>query len=148
MKKIVLAFLVLGLSLSAYANNKFRIDELVLLPHPGRVLKHHAEEIGVTKQEKMRIKKEVKSVFAPKFQGKIREAFKIEKKVRRAVIKGKKPADLKKEIDEIARLKREAIDYRIQALNKIREIVGDAKWKKIVNFKLSKAQNKGDCGRK
>ncbi|PID48065.1 MAG: hypothetical protein CR967_01660 [Proteobacteria bacterium] len=138
MKKLLVIFLGLLVSssfLNAQGGSKFLIHELVLLPHPGKVLKQHAKEIGVTKQEMQRIKKEVKAVYPPIFQGKTREAFKLEKKLKRMVLKGKTKADVKDLLDKIAKLKREAIDSRIDALNKFREIVGEEKWKKIINFK-------------
>lgn len=108
---------------------KFRVDELIILPHPGRFIKKG--QVKVSKEQKMRIKKEVKAVFPPIFQDKIREAFQLEKQVRRAVAKGKTKAELKPVLDKIAKLKREAMDSRIDALNKFKEIVNDEQWKKI-----------------
>ncbi len=147
MKKIIFAFMALGLSLYANNSGKFKIDELVILPHPGKVLKFHAKEVGVTKDDMMRIRKEIKAVYAPKFQGKIREAFTIEQKVKRMVSKGKTPSELKDDLDKIAKLKREAIDYRIQALNKFREILGEEKWLKIVKYKMKPSESHKPCKR-
>lgn len=122
-------------SLHAGKSSKFRVDELIILPHPGKALKLHAKELGVTKKEQMRIKKEVKAVYAPIFQNKIREAFKIEKSIRRQVAKGATKEQLKAKLDEVARLKREAMDSRIDALNTFRSILGDKKWKRVINYK-------------
>lgn len=109
--------------------NKFRIDELVILPHPGKFIK--TGKIQVRKEQKQKIKKEIKAVYAPIFQGKIREAFKLEKKVQRAVAKGKTKKDLKETLDKISLLKREAIDSRIDALNQIKKVLTKEQWKKV-----------------
>ncbi|MCV6608872.1 MAG: hypothetical protein OIF32_11725 [Campylobacterales bacterium] len=109
-------------------SNKFRIDELVILPHPGKMIKHG--QVKATKQEKMAIKK-IKQGPVPLFQKKMQEAFKLEKKLQRGVAKGKTKEELKDLLDQIAKLKREAIDHRIDALNMIHKVVGEEKWKKI-----------------
>lgn len=133
-KVLVIAMMVLVFG-TAYAekktekSNKFRIDELMILPHPGKYIK--TGKIKVTKEQQMRIKKEVKAVYPPIFQEKTREAFKLEKRVQRGVAKGKTKEELKDLLDQIAKLKREAMDSRIDALNKFQEIVGEETWKKI-----------------
>lgn len=139
MRKIILIgacmFALSSIAFGANKSSKFRVDELILLPHPNKVLKSHAKELGVTKQELQRIKKEVKAVYPPLFQKKIQKAFTIEKKVRRMVYKGKTKTDVKPYLDEIEKLKREAMDIRIDALNEFRKILGHDKWMKIVNYK-------------
>lgn len=140
MKKLILILVVLALALNLNAqdSNKFRIEELVILPHPGKIIKMNAEEIGVTKEEKLRIEKEVKAIFAPIFQEKIRAAFEIEQKVKREVAKGATKEDLKADLDKISRLKREAINSRIDALNTTKNILGDKKWNKLLNIHFNK----------
>jgi len=110
-------------------NNKFKIEEIVFLPHPGKFIK--MGKIKATKDQKEKITTEVKAVYAPIFQGKIREAFELEKKVQRMVSKGKTKKDTKDLLDKISKLKREAIDSRIDALNHIKKILTPEQWKKI-----------------
>lgn len=134
MKKIILMVTVLLLCSNLYAaekkkSNKFRIDELVLLPHPGKFIK--TGKIEATKEQKQRIAKEVKAVHAPLFQAKMREAFQLQKKVQRGVAKGKTKEELKDLLDQISKLKREAIDSRIDALNAFQDIVTPEQWKMI-----------------
>ena len=134
-KTIAAVAIIVGLSSILAADtgmskgNKFRIDELVILPHPGKLIKEG--KIEVTDEQKSKIKKEVKAVYAPIFQAKIREAFKLEKKVQRMVAQGKTKSDLKEILDKIAQLKRESIDSRIEALNHIKEIMTKEQWEKV-----------------
>jgi Spy/CpxP family protein refolding chaperone len=133
MKKYLLIIGVLfAFVLSGFANeksNKFRIDELVLLPHPGKFIKQG--KIKVTKEQKQKIAKEVKAIYAPIFQDKIRAAFKVEKQVRRLVEAGKTKEELEPYLDQIMKLKREAMDSRIDALNKIKNILSEKEWEKV-----------------
>jgi len=109
-------------------SNKFKTDELVILPHPGKFIK--MGKININKEQKQRMNKEVKAVFVGKFQQKSREAFELEKKVQRMVAKGKTKEELKELLDTIAKLKREAIDHRIDALNQLQKIFTKEQWKK------------------
>lgn len=117
-------------------NNKFKINELILLPHIGKVIKNHAKDLSLTKEQKQRISKEVKLIYPPKFQALIREAFPIEKRIRRKVLKGFTPKELKNDLDEVARLKRESINIKIEAFNAFKKIFTKEQWQKII--KLSK----------
>ncbi|PIF04331.1 MAG: hypothetical protein CSA86_02165 [Arcobacter sp.] len=110
-------------------SSKFKIDELVILPHPGKFIK--LGKVNVTKDQKNRIEKEVKAVYAPIFQDKIREAYTLETKVQRMVAKGKTKKDLKDLLDQISQLKREAIDSRIDALNHMKKILNKKQWEQI-----------------
>jgi len=110
-------------------SNKFRIDELVFLPHPGKFIKEG--QIATTKEQRERITNEIKAVYAPYFQGKIREAFDLEKKVQRMIAKDKSAKDVSHLIDQIMKLKREAISSRIEALSHIRKILSKEQWKKV-----------------
>ena len=110
-------------------SNKFKIDEIAFLPHPGVFIKNG--QIKASNEQKQRMTKEVKATYVPVFQGKMREAFDLEKRVQRGVAKGKTKEELKDLLDKIANLKREAIDSRIDALNHIHKIFGDEIWTKI-----------------
>jgi Spy/CpxP family protein refolding chaperone len=133
MKKSLLVIgMVFVFVLSGFASeksNKFRIDELVFLPHPGKFIKQG--KIKITKEQKQKIAKEVKAVYAPIFQDKIRAAFKVEKQVRRLVEAGKTKEELQPYLDQIMKLKREAMDSRIDALNKIKNILSEKEWEKV-----------------
>ncbi len=110
-------------------SKKFIIDELVILPHPGKFIK--MGQVIVDKKQKKRFKTEVKAVYPAVFQAKMRAAFDLEKKVQRMVKKGKTKTDLKNILDKISKLKREAMDGRIDALNHIQKILTKEQWKKV-----------------
>jgi len=109
-------------------SNKFKIDELAILPHPGKFIKRG--KIQLTKEQKQRLNQEIKAKIIPGYQAKMREAFDLEKKIQRAVKKGKSKEELKKKIDELAKLKRDALDIRIDALNQIKKIFTKEQWQK------------------
>lgn len=134
---VFIAFLLTNLNAQENKKNgKFKINELIMLPHIGKILKMNKKDLNVTKEQMSRVSKEVKQIYPPKFQALIREAFPIEKKIQRKVLKGATPKELKKDLDEVARLKREAIDIKIQAFNTFKKIFTKEQWKKII--KLSK----------
>lgn len=112
-------------------DDKFKIDELIFTPHPGKIIKMQGDVLGITAEQKMRIEKEIKGVFAPMVQEKMRRAFELEKQARKMIQDGKTKADLKDTLDEIAKLKRDAADAKIDALNKFKEILTPEQWKAI-----------------
>ncbi len=131
LKTIISISLIIGLSSNIIAKeiNKFQIDELVLLPHPGKLIK--SGKLELTQEQKMRFVKEIKSVYPAIFQAKMREAFSLEKKVQKAVINGKTEKELNDLLNQIAELKREAMDGRIAALNHIQKILTEKQWEKL-----------------
>ena len=117
-------------------NKKFMIRELVILPHPGKLIK--MGKVIVDKKTKKVIGKDIKKVYAPIFQGLMREAFDLEKQVQRMVTKGKTKDDLKNILDKISKLKREAIDSRIDALNHMQKLMTKEQWKQVNKFTYKK----------
>ena len=109
-------------------SNKFHIDELVFLPYPGKLIKKG--KIVTTKEQRERITNEVKRVYTPYFQGKLREAFNLEKEVQKMVAEGKGAKDVSHLLDQIMKLKRESISSRIEALSHIRKILSKEQWEK------------------
>jgi len=110
-------------------SNKFRIDELAFLVHPMKPIKQG--KVQITNEMRQRIANEVQAVHAVVFHEKMNEAFALEKKLRHEVTEGKTKEELSGLIDEIAKLKREALDARIDALNAIKKILPEDIWKKI-----------------
>ena len=109
-------------------SNKFKIDELVILPHPGQLIKKGL--IDITQEQNKKITNEIKAVYAPFFQNKLREAYDLEKKVQRMVANGKGAKDVSTLIDKIMKLKAESILSRIEALNHIQKVLTKEQWVK------------------
>lgn len=129
LKQILIAGLLISSIYAQEKSNKFKIDELVILPHPGKFIKQGKIELTMEQMEKLQV---VKKTIIPGFQDKMRQAFVVEKKLRRAVEKGKDKVALTSMIDEIAKLKREALERRLDALYEIQKILTKEQWK-IVN---------------
>ncbi|MEV9475820.1 hypothetical protein [Aliarcobacter butzleri] len=136
MKKIFLIMTIFTLLLNANEENssKFKIDDLIILPAIGKIIKENSKDLVITKEQNERISKEVKQVYPPKFQDLIRQAYTIEKKVQRAVLKGATPIELKEDLDEITRLKRESINLKIEAVNEFAKILTKEQWAKIIEL--------------
>jgi len=127
---ILVTFIVSTFSqASQEKSNKFRIDELAFLVHPMKPIKQG--KVQITDEMRQRIANEVQAVHVVVFHEKMNGAFVLEKKLRREVTEGKTKEDLSGLIDEIAKLKREALDARIDALNAIKKILPEDIWKKI-----------------
>ncbi|MFX4276459.1 hypothetical protein ACOL3G_01075 [Aliarcobacter butzleri] len=135
MKRIFLVMTIFALFLNANEeNSKFKIDDLIILPAIGKIIKENGKELAITKEQNERISKEVKQVYPPKFQDLIRQAYTIEKKVQRKVLKSATPSELKEDLDEIARLKRESINLKIEAVNEFQKILTKEQWEKIIEL--------------
>jgi vancomycin resistance protein YoaR len=87
--------------------------------------------VQITDEMRQKIANEVQSSYTVVFHEKLNEAFTLEKKLQRGVTQGKTKEELKELIDEIAKLKREALDARIDALNTVRAILPEETWNKI-----------------
>ena len=141
MKKIAMTIIITFLAINLYSkevekSSKFKINELIILPHIGKIIKMNKKELNISKEQMNRVSKEVKQVYPPKFQALIREAYPIERKIQRKVLKGATAKDLKEDLDKVAKLKRDSIDIKIEALNTFKKIFTEEQWQKII--KLSK----------
>ena len=88
-------------------------------------------KITLSKKQKEKIDQEIRGSFALVFQSKLSKAAMLEKVVQKAVREGKKKEKIKEILDEIAVLKREAIDSRIDALNHMKIILSEEQWYKM-----------------
>lgn len=126
LNRIVMTIVLVGLTGSLWADKI--VNELVNLPHPGKLIQ--MGKLEISKEQKKRIQMEIKSHYVVMFQEKITDALILEKRVQGLIAKGEKKHKLKEFLDEIGTLKREAIDLRIDALYKLQEILTKEQWKK------------------
>lgn len=140
MRRVALLTLTLGLTplvlappVSAKDPNRFVVHELVRLPHPMRVLKQDPARFGVTAEQMAQLQAQVVSVYPPKLYPCIQETWKLERAIRRAVIDdGAEPEAVAEQLDQLARLNREAADIRISALNAFRAILTPEQLKAVL----------------
>lgn len=139
MKKYLLAILFLGIGLNAQEkNDNLIMNDLIVLTMPGQMVK--SGQIDVSSEQMERIMKEVQPLMHVKYQAKTNEAFGLEKHVQKLLRQGKSKEDVKPYLDQIAAIKREAIDIKIDAYRVFQAILTPEQWQKFVE--LSKTQNK------
>lgn len=112
----------------AGASNRFRLDELALLPHPGRLVKTGDIQLTPEQQQQMQA---MRAIYPPLFHPKMQQAFELQRRLQRAVAEGKTKAEVKNLLDDIARIKREPMALRIDALNQVRTILTPAQWNAV-----------------
>ena len=105
--------------------------ELITFIHGGKIVKMYGKELGVTDKQMMRFANEIQMKFVPKIQQAMSRAAKLEKIVKQAVYtKHKNSKQLKGYVDEIAKLKKDATNYRIEAYLVLQDILTKEQFKK------------------
>ncbi|MBN1838600.1 MAG: hypothetical protein JW802_00995 [Campylobacterales bacterium] len=131
MKKIVLAMLCVCVSLMAEGKNQaFIIHDLITLEMPGGAIKSGALELSG--DQVIRISKEVRPIMHETYQSKINEAFGLEKRVQKLLKQGKSKEEVKTYLDQIARIKREAMDIKIDAYKAFQAILTPEQWQRYL----------------
>lgn len=140
MKKIGFFLLALFLSVSVFAeekskasNSNFMIYDLILLEMPGKIVKSGA--LDLSSEQMILISKEVQPLMHEVYQSKINEVFGLEKRAQKLLLQGKGKEELKGLLDEIAHMKREAIDIKIDAYNMFQRILTKEQWQKYLEIK-------------
>lgn len=135
MKKIFLS--VLFLALSAFGEVKsFVINDLILLEMPGKIVKSGA--LDMKSEQMIRLSKEVQPLMHESYQSKINEAFGLEKRVQKLLYQGKSKEEVKAYLDQIAAIKREAIDIKIDAYKAFQAILTPEQWQKYLELSGAK----------
>lgn len=137
MKKAIVALatvFVIGLSAEG-GSNKFRVDELVLLPHPMKIVKNNKEELGITKEQMQELMAKVKDRYQKVIHEELQKAYKLERKIIKSVtVDHKSSEELKSELDELEALKRKVTDTHIGALNEFATVLSKEQFQKLVNI--------------
>lgn len=135
MKKILVCVLFLGIS--AFGEVKsFVINDLILLEMPGKMIKSGA--LDMKSEQMIRLSKEVQPLMHESYQSKINEAFGLEKRVQKLLRQGKSKEDVKAYLDQIAAIKREAIDIKIDAYKVFQAILTPEQWQTYVELSQTK----------
>ncbi len=141
LKKLLLAAVVLaGSSLYAAApeggkkNRNMIVNDLVTLPFPGGKM-FKTGKIKLSDDQKKEFASKVRPIMHGKYNPSVQEIFMLEKSIQRDVVKKADGFDekLKSKIEKIAKLKHEAMEYKVQALLKIKSILTKEQWQVWVN---------------
>jgi len=138
MKKYLLAILFLWVGLNAQEkNDNLIINDLIVLTMPGQMIK--SGQIEVSSEQMVRIMEEVQPLMHVNYQAKTNEAFGLEKHVQKLLRQGKSKEDVKAYLDQIAVIKREAIDIKIDAYKAFQAILTPEQWQKYVELSGAKS---------
>ncbi|MBK1648021.1 hypothetical protein [Rhabdochromatium marinum] len=114
-------------------NARFRVDELVALPHPMRLIKQHPERYQLLPEQYDRLQKEIIAVYPPQMHQRKREAWQLERQIRYAVLEKNATAEaLSAQLDELSRIKRQITDLHIAALRVFRAILTSDQFQRLV----------------
>ena len=135
MKKILVTILFVGASLvfgaseTSSKNPNLIVNDLIKVPFPGGKM-FKTGKIKLSDEQQVKFATEVRPIMHEKYNPLLQEIFVLEKKLQREVVKKATTYDesLKTKVDEIAKLKHEAINYKLEALLKIKSILTKEQW--------------------
>lgn len=114
-------------------NARFRVGELVALPHPLRLIKQHPERYALSPQQQQRLQAEILAVYPPQMHQRKQTAWQLERQIRHAVLDKNATAEaVSTQLDELARLKRQMADLHIDALRAFRAILTPEQFQRLV----------------
>ncbi|MCD4758391.1 MAG: hypothetical protein K8R39_08975 [Arcobacteraceae bacterium] len=116
-------------------NKKMMVNDMIILPFPGgKIFK--TEKIKLSDKQKEQLATEVRPIMHGKYNPLMQEIFVLEKSIQRVIKKNKTIFDarLQDKIDKIADLKKEAIEYKLKALMKIKSILTPEQWQVWINY--------------
>ncbi|ADC62617.1 periplasmic heavy metal sensor [Allochromatium vinosum] len=112
---------------------RFRVSELVELPHPMAAVRKNPERFGITPKQRERFERELGAVFPPEIHPRMQRAWELQNQVRRAVLKqGQDSQTLQAELDELSVLKRELASLRIDAFRRFRDILTEEQFQQVL----------------
>ena len=111
-------------------NKKMIVNDLVTLPFPGGKL-FKTGKIKLDAEQRKQLATKVRPIMHGKYNPSVQEIFMLEKSIQRDIIKkaGTLDEKLKSKIEKIAKLKHEAMEYKVQALLNIKSILTKEQWK-------------------
>ena len=138
MKKIVLTTLLIattsllgadGKTEQPQKNKKMMIHDMITLPFPGGKM-FKSGKIVLSDEQKVTFATSVRPMMHEKYNPLVQEIFLLEKSIQRDIKKKENfyDAKLQEKIDKIADLKKEALEYKLEALAKIKIILTKEQW--------------------
>lgn len=106
-------------------------NELINFVHGGMMVKLYSEELGITDEQMFRFSNEIISVIVPKIEQSMKRVNELEIIIKRGVYEEQKDSsDLKKYVDEVAKLKKDVANYRIDAYLVLQDILSKEQFEK------------------
>lgn len=135
LKKLLLSLLVLSSTTMLIAaentkkNKSVMTNDLIIVPFPGGKM-FKSGKIKLSDEQKKQIATIVRPIMHGKYSPLVQEMFLLEKSIRRTIAKQDTIFDarLQDKLDRIATLKQEAIEYKIEALTKLKSIFTEEQW--------------------
>lgn len=110
---------------------RFKPQELVPFIHGGMMVKMHGKKLAITDKQMARFADEIIIGFVPKIKRAMKRVTALEKIIRKGVYEEHKSSkELKKYVDEVAHLKADATNYRIEAYLVLQDILTKEQFKK------------------
>jgi predicted ATPase with chaperone activity len=98
-----------------------------------RIIIDAPDRFGIRPEQMDRLHREIREVYPPQLHPRVQAAWQLEKAIYQAVIeRGKNAGAVADQLDELTRLKREATDIRIQALNRFRAILEPEQYQAVM----------------
>ncbi|MCK9338008.1 MAG: hypothetical protein M0P43_09280 [Arcobacteraceae bacterium] len=141
MKKIILsAVCVMCFGIGAIANDGKKseeqktpmINDLIKIQIPNTFLK--SGQLDVTDEQRTKIMQLVRPLMHDVYQAKMNEAYGLERRVQKAIMQGKSKEDVKDMLDTIAKLKREAMDIKLEVIGHFKSVLNQEQWDTFVKL--------------
>lgn len=113
----------------AKKNTKMMVSDLMIVPFPGGKM-FKTGKIKLSDDQKVKFATEVRPIMHEKYNPLVQEIFMLEKSIQRSIVKKEKELDasLKEKIAKLSTMKQESMEYKVEALLKIKSILTPEQW--------------------
>ncbi|MGM0623800.1 MAG: hypothetical protein ACQESH_07230 [Campylobacterota bacterium] len=122
--KIVTLSAILALTLQAkQKDDRFVVHDIVPVQMPGKFLK--SGELPLSANQMQQLQEDVRPLMHEQYNVMMQEAFLVQRKIARGIENGKDAQQLQPLLDQLTKIKREAIDIKITAYNNFLNLLND-----------------------
>ncbi|HCZ19675.1 MAG TPA: hypothetical protein DHV13_09085 [Helicobacter sp.] len=114
------------------------VSDLVKVDMPNKYVRTGA--LDLSGEQVAKIMERVRPLMHEHYQVKMQEAFLLEKRIGRLIDQKREKEEIKKLMDEVAVLKREAMDVKLEVIGIFQEVLTPEQWQKVLE--LNKAAKK------
>ncbi len=115
--------------------NRMMVHDIVPLPFPGgKIFK--SGKIKLNEEQQVQLANDVRPIMHGKYNPLIQEIFLLEKSIQKEVKQTTSifDAQLQNKIDNVTNLKQKALEYKIEALMKIKSILTPQQWQVWITY--------------